>query len=683
MKIISALIGILLVIFVLVPSVGFSAGAAQTKKEAIALVNEAGQLGSISRPIADREAALAKLQTALQVFKKIKAEDWTGVTFKYMGDVCITFMSGDKARENYGKAIEIFQRLKLRAWEAETLYRMGNAHGSEDKKREYYYKALVVFKQIGDKKGQANILSTLSGYYVAVGQYEKAVEYCDRELELYRKIGDTPLKLRSLERAGKYSAFGGLYQRALQYYEKELAVLRSSDPSIFSDTTKFGGYKRGKSRVPAEASILNDIGKIYSKLGYYQKALQHHKRALEILDKDGCKSCSEKAIALHQMGIAYQNIGQPDEALAAFQKGLETQDMAEIKESMGNLYLDRGELHRAEPLLREAEKKLSGLRMHRFYLLTANYTRAKLQYEILLQHSEEPSIPDWEVNRNSLFIACTGLGKVYEGLGDYKKAEEYYEKAIKSTEEVRSGLPPSERTHFFEGRDGGFLRTAPYGGLARVLMKLDKPLDALEESEYTKARVFAEALSKRSEASVPDIPKKVMDIDSQLNDELARLTKNCQNAHGMGDKEAAAKLEPQVKQAEEKLAIHIDMLRKQYPLFAATKYPQPIKLEQAALRDNEWVLAYHVTDPGVIMYLTRGRNLVKAEFKPVPRKEIDDLVRRFRASFEMAGEGISAATLAKFDFSSGKKLSDILLADILPDLPKDTPVIIIPDGSLG
>ena len=36
-----------------------------------------------------------------------------------------------------------------------------------------------------------------------------------------------------------------------------------------------------------------------------------------------------------------------------------------------------------------------------------------------------------------------------------------------------------------------------------------------------------------------------------------------------------------------------------------------------------------------------------------------------------------------FDFASGKKLADLLLADILPDLPKDAPLIVIPDGPLG
>ena len=93
-----------------------------------------------------------------------------------------------------------------------------------------------------------------------------------------------------------------------------------------------------------------------------------------------------------------------------------------------------------------------------------------------------------------------------------------------------------------------------------------------------------------------------------------------------------------------------------------------MNLEQAALRDNEWVLSYHVTDPGIIVYLTRGKNLIKSLFKPVSRKEIDDLVRKFREPMEIASDDSPAQKLGHFDFVSGKKLSDVLLNDILPDL---------------
>ncbi len=161
------------------------------------------------------------------------------------------------------------------------------------------------------------------------------------------------------------------------------------------------------------------------------------------------------------------------------------------------------------------------------------------------------------------------------------------------------------------------------------------------------------------------------------------MSKNLQKAYEKQNKEVIAALEPQVKTAKEKLAAHIEMLRKQYPFFAATKYPQPMGLDQSALKDNEWVLAYQVTDPGIIIYLTKGKSLVKCLFKPVARKEVDGLVRKFREPLDLGPDDSLRKKLAAFDFAAGKKLSDMLLADVLPALPKDTPLIIIPDGSLG
>src|SRR5208283_203514 len=70
-------------------------------------------------------------------------------------------------------------------------------------------------------------------------------------------------------------------------------------------------------------------------------------------------------------------------------------------------------------------------------------------------------------------------------------------------------------------------------------------------------------------------------------------------------------------------------------------------------------------------------------FKSIPRKDIDELVRKFREPMEIGTDDFPAQKLSNFDFISGKKLSDLLLADILSDLPKNTPVIVVPDGSLG
>ncbi len=44
---------------------------------------------------------------------------------------------------------------------------------------------------------------------------------------------------------------------------------------------------------------------------------------------------------------------------------------------------------------------------------------------------------------------------------------------------------------------------------------------------------------------------------------------------------------------------------------------------------------------------------------------------------------VNPENLAQFDFATGKTLADILIGDILSDVPKDSPLIIVPDGSLG
>jgi len=106
-------------------------------------------------------------------------------------------------------------------------------------------------------------------------------------------------------------------------------------------------------------------------------------------------------------------------------------------------------------------------------------------------------------------------------------------------------------------------------------------------------------------------------------------------------------------------------------------------LGQTALKDDEWVLAYHVTDPSLIIYLTKGKNLVKAVIRPTPRTEIDRLVRAFREPLEMKTDDDIIDKLKSFDFSNGRKLSHILLDDVFPILPKNGTVHVVPDDSLG
>jgi CHAT domain-containing protein len=421
----------------------------------------------------------------------------------------------------------------------------------------------------------------------------------------------------------------------------------------------------------------NDLCQLNRDITQYSKAVEYYETSLQIKRK--IADVKGEGLTLGNLGQVYRHLGEHDKALSSFQKGLEIYVKIGAPargpyDLIGNLYLDSDDVAKAEPFIKQANNSSS---LGRLYLAKADYPSAKNSYEKLLKSAEQ--------NRNvdNLFTAYAGLGMSYEGIGDNPQAAEYYRKAVAHTEDLRSSLNPTERETFFDVRIGGFYRTAPYDGLARVLAKMNRPVEAFKESEYTRARIFAESISKRSEYAGLDVPKDIRDKDSQLTDELAALTNNLQKAYEQQNKEQITVLEPQVKDAKQHLSAHVDMLRKQYPLFAATRYPQPMDLKETALQENEWVLAYHVTDPGIIIYLTKGKSLVKGLLKPIPRKDIDELVRQFRSPMELGPGDSFTEKLDKFDFSSGKKLTDILLSDVLPDIPKNTPLIIIPDGSLG
>ena len=578
-----------------------------------------------------------------------------GVVYKGWGQYA-------KAVEYYEKSLEIARKIGDVNGEGMTLMGLGNVYegwGQYAKALECYEKSLEISREIGDVKGEGSTLGNLGIAYSHRGQYTKAVELYEKSLEIKRKIGDVNGEGNTLTGLGIVYADWGQYAKAVEYYEKSLAIF-----------TKTGDVK-------GEGSDLHNLGSVYKEWGQYAKAVEFYEKSLEIARKIG--DVHAEGQTLTNLGEIYRAQGEHDKALASFQKGLEIYvkmgvPVGSPKDSIGNLYLDIGEIQKAEPFIKEGDY---GPSLGRLSLLKMDYPSAKNSYESLLKSAEE--------NRNAdeLFTAYAGLGMSCEGMGDNPRAVEYYRKAVEHTEDLRSSLNPAEREAFFDVRIGGFYRTAPYEGLARGLAKMNRPVEAFKESEYTRARIFAESISKRSEYAGADVPKDIRDKDSQLSDELAALTKNLQKAYEKQNKEQITVLEPQVKEAKQKLSAHVDMLRKQYPLFAATRYPQPMDLDKTELQDNEWVLAYHVTDPGIIIYLAGGKNLLKGLFKPIPRKEVDELVRKFRQPMELGFEDSTKEKLTAFDFSSGKKLADLLLADVLSDLPKNTPVIVVPDGALG
>jgi CHAT domain-containing protein/Tfp pilus assembly protein PilF len=523
----------------------------------------------------------------------------------------------------------------------------------------HYKEALRIKRETGDVRGEAYTLNNIGIVYARHANYFKAVQYYQESLDIYRKIGDVKAEGNSLSNlAGVYINWGQ-HAKAMECYQKALEIAGQT-----------GDRRR-------EGATLNQLGVAYVARGQYSKSLEYSQKALVIARNMG--DAVGEGRALENLGTIYKALGDHVRALSSYEEMLASNRRIGVPTKisnriLGHLYLDVGDLEKAESAVKESGSwDLAG----RLALLRFDYATARQYYQEIHQMAERSR------RASDLFTSHTGLGLACEGLKEIAEAAEYFRKAVEHTEEVRYGLSSAERAEFYNVRIDGFSRTAPYEGLARVLMKMNTPEEALKESEYTKARAFSEGLSRKSPETKLDLPAQVLDKDESVNNQLAALAKSLQQAYEKQNKDVIASLEPQLKDAKQMLAVHVGQLRKEYPLFAATRYPQPMELEQAAVRDSEWTLSYDVTDSGLVIVLTRGKKVVSGLFKPVPRKEVDTLVRTFRQPLELDAEENISQKLTTFDFATGKNLSDILLADILPDLPKGTPVIIIPDDCLG
>ncbi len=598
---------------------------------------------------------------SLATKREFKDRAGEGKTLNDMAIVYVAWGKYDKAMELYEKSLAIARELKDRAGEGKTLHNMGEVYahwGKYDKAMELYVKSLATKREFKDRAGEGKTLNNMAIVYVAWGKYDKAMELYEKSLAIARELKDRAGEGRTLGNMANVFRAWGKYDKAMALHEKSLSIRRTLNDK--------GG----------EGTNLGNMANVYIAWGKYDKALELYEKSLAIQRE--LKDRAGEGRTLMNIGEVLQQRGEHDKAREYFRKCLAIWIEINVptsgpKARMADNYMDTGDLVRAAPLLKEANHTV---RWARFYLLKRDFPKAKQYYSKVLKSAS--------VNRNAenLFTAYTGIGAACEGLDDDAGAAEYYKEAVKHTEEIRSALSPAERERFFDVKINGFSRTAPYEGLARVLLRQNQPQEAYRITELTRARVFAESMSNRMGAGKNlGVPREIAKQDEAITDELAARKKSLQKAYEKNNRLTIESLEPQVKELEGKLQAHIKMLRDKYPLFAATKYPQPMDLSQTALTDNEWVLTYDVTDTGVLVYLIKGKTLVKELFKPMPRKELDDLVRRFRQPMEI--KEITPEDLKAFDFASGKKLSDVLLADILPALPAGTPLIIVPDDSLG
>jgi CHAT domain-containing protein len=195
-------------------------------------------------------------------------------------------------------------------------------------------------------------------------------------------------------------------------------------------------------------------------------------------------------------------------------------------------------------------------------------------------------------------------------------------------------------------------------------------------SEKAKARSLVEMLARaRTEKVAHLLPKSLAEKEARLTAYLGNLESQIDQAFEKG-KEAQQVLARNIKETRAELEALITQIKKDYPDYAALRYPEAVTVAKLPLQDNERVLEYQVTEDATYLFVVQKGKVDKFLKIPISRKELEEKIRHFRAVFEKPDN------LDRFNPHEAQELYTLLVAPGLEGLDRNQHLILVPDGPL-
>jgi adenylate cyclase len=287
--------------------------------------------------------------------------------------------------------------------------------------------ALDVAERSGNKTDQVLALQQLALSYQVMAEYMKALDLYTRILALGPDLEN---KMNTLSNIGLVHSKIGGYALSLIYYDSSLMALDE-----YMIAKQGGNVYDSISRL----GLLVTIGEIYISMAQYDKALANYDSVLKVnlSDKNGQKVLKVWAL----MGIAnvYQTKKDVANAIKYYKDALaeeyHNEDEASIMNSLGNLYLKRGDVQAAsmyaEGALALAEKNKLNNQLPQIYTTLGKICIAKKRFNEAVKYLQQ-AIDICE--KSSMLIAekdvWEALSDVYDQVGQPALALKAYKNFI-------------------------------------------------------------------------------------------------------------------------------------------------------------------------------------------------------------------------------------------------------------
>jgi len=364
-----------------------------------------------------------------------------------------------------------------------------------------------------DDYGRARALQTLADVNLQDGNDAEAIQKLAASLALYEQLNGKGSDYNyyiagDLMALGRVYSEVGDYAKALPYFDKALEIVKSLSDS---DMT---------------ASLLNSIGVLYTEQEDYSQAKEHYNRTLQIYLTENNQR--EAARVLLNLGVIEQRQSHYDQALARFRSSLQAAKISGIRDvqiaanegisvvltAQGNFGSALEALNQSLAIATEAKSNVRQTellwRSAETYYEMGKYGEAVSYAGRAYSLARTSHLPKLE------YLSTTTLGQSYAAQNKIEIATQTLIDAVEQAEALRYQVAGREveRQLFFENK------VSSYNSLIELLIKQGRVVDAFLYAERAKGRVLLDVLS----GGKVDLAKALTTSEKKESERLNRRT---------------------------------------------------------------------------------------------------------------------------------------------------------------
>ena len=319
--------------------------------------------------------------------------------------------------------------------------------GDTQRALQLFQQAIAIFQKEGDQLSEARTRNFAGSVYLDLRQLDEAIATYQEAFKLISAIQLKDAKANLQVRLDEVVILQSLafafnqkssWQKSIETYEQALAMSR-----IIKNQDR-------------EATILNNIGRIYVAIGKFSQGLEILQQSLVIYQSNNNQKNSGKVLL--NIGFAYRRLGQFDKALDFYQQSLnivrksgDRKAETSVLNNIAGVYQSQGKYAKSLELYKaslDLSQKLNLPRQEATTISNIGDVYKELgQYDNALQYFEQALQKSQKLgNRQLESIFLNNIGSIYDDKGNLKQALSYYEKSLEIHKEL-TDIPAQGITH--------------------------------------------------------------------------------------------------------------------------------------------------------------------------------------------------------------------------------------------